>query len=286
MPVPAKKILCVPFDAILGNTTRNRARVLELAHDLAGAGHAPDVVVLPELALSGYLLESLVSEVAMTRDELAGFAAELTTSGLAARIEWVMGVALREGAEIYNAAAVLCEGKILHIQKKLFLPTYGMFDEGRYFKRGSDFTVYDGALGRCGILICEDAWHPELAYAASERGADTVLVISSSPARGYESGGEVFDSTLMWRNRLQVFSQSYGQNYVYCNRSGVEDGVLYDGTNFALDGAARFVAGEAQAAAQKAVLYEHNNATERRTGFGGNSSRQNDLPLILSILSR
>ena len=278
-----KRALCIPYAPVLGDARRNKAQVLDLARRIAEAGENPDVVILPELALSGYVLESLVAEAAQTEAEMLEFAGELTQTGLNAKTEWVIGVPLREASEVYNAAVVLGGGKVIHIHKKLFLPTYGMFDEGRYFKRGSAFTSYTGVLGKTTILICEDAWHMELGYAAAESGAENVVVISSSPGRGYFAGEAAFDSTLTWRNRLQVLAESYGQRYIYCNRSGVEDGILYDGSSFALVEAG-FTEPESSAAFEKAKLFEFPDATERHIGFGGASSRQNDLPLMRGLL--
>lgn len=280
---PDKKILCIPFASTLGNARKNTERVTSLAHAVAESGVNPEVIVLPELALSGYLIESLVAEAALDTDGILSLARDLTQTGLKAKTEWVIGVPLREGNEIYNAAVVLSGGEIRHIHRKLFLPTYGMFDEARYFTRGISFTTYDGVLGKTAILICEDAWHLEMLYAASVAHADTVIVISSSPARGYSRGGDAFDSTQTWRDRLRVAVESYGQTYIYCNRSGVEDGILYDGSNFVIgDGGFRDPA--PLAVHDKANLFPVPATSQRHTGLKGDSSRQNDLALMRDIL--
>lgn len=280
---PDKKILCVPFASTLGNANKNAERVISLAHAVAESGANPDVIVLPELALSGYLIESLVAESAVDEAAILSLANDLTQAGLKAKTEWVIGVPLREGNEIYNAAVVLVDGKICHIHRKLFLPTYGMFDEARYFTRGISFATYDGVLGKTAILICEDAWHLEMLYAAAVTQAGAVVVISSSPARGYARGGEAFDSTLTWRDRLRIAVESYGQTYIYCNRSGVEDGILYDGSNFVIgDGGFRDAA--PVAVYDKANLYQVPATFQRHMGLKGDSSRQNDLALMREIL--
>ncbi|MBN8220530.1 MAG: hypothetical protein J0L53_06375 [Spirochaetes bacterium] len=280
-----KRILCIPYSPILGDVRRNSARIVELAHAIAATEMHPDLVVFPELTLSGYLLESLVAEAAVSREDLTALAENLTATGMPAGTEWVVGAPLRDGAQIYNVAAVLAGGQIRHMQKKIFLPTYGMFDEARYFSRGNNLNSYEGALGKTAILICEDAWHMELAYAAAETRAEHVVVISSSPARGYLSGGAAFDSTLTWQNRLRVFADSYGQNFIYCNRSGVEDGILFDGSNFVIGGGPRFLPAQTAAIYEKAALYKLGSGFERHAGFGGDSSRQNDLPLVREILA-
>jgi predicted amidohydrolase len=278
------KVLCVPFVPVLGSKARNLAMLTQLAESIAASAEKPDVVVLPELALSGYLLESLVSEVALLESELSEIAQVLTASGVPAHTEWVIGLPLRQAGEVYNCAVVFRQGEVRHIHRKIFLPTYGMFDEARYFARGTELKTFAGALGKTVILICEDAWHMELAFVVSAKKADTVIVISSSPARGL-SGEAEFTSSARWRHRLQTFAESYGQKYIYCNRGGAEDGVLFDGMSFVFDPLADYIAAEQSSIYDEARIYTVNNPTGMRHGFLGNSARQNDVLLLKQLLA-
>lgn len=278
------RVLCVPFVPVLGAKSRNLALMRDLAVRIAASADKPDIVVLPELALSGYLLESLVSETAFVESELAEIAAMLAASGVPARTEWVIGLPLRERGEIYNCAAVFRGGEVEHIHRKLFLPTYGMFDEARYFARGSALTTFEGALGKTALLICEDAWHMELAFAVSAQKADAVVVIAASPARGLTKAAE-FTSSARWRHRLQTFAESCGQTYIYCNRGGVEDGVLFDATSFVFDPLADYIAAEPSEVEPEARLYRIDAATIARHGFRGNPARQNDELLLQRIIA-
>jgi predicted amidohydrolase len=283
--MPAQcKVLCVPFVPVLGSKARNLAMLSQLAERIAASAEKPDVVVLPELALSGYLLESLVSEVALAENELSEIAHVLSASGVPAHSEWVIGLPLREAGEIYNCAVAFRGGEVRHIHRKLFLPTYGMFDESRYFARGTELTTFDGTLGKTAILICEDAWHMELAFAVSAKRADAVIVISASPARGLTQAAE-FTSSARWRHRLQTFAESYGQQYIYSNRGGVEDGVLFDGTSFVFDPLADYIRADQSDAYEGAHLYRVNNSQGMRHGFLGNSARQNDVLLLKQLLA-
>ncbi len=277
-------VLCIPFVPVLGAKLRNLSLLSGLAQRVAASQEKYDVVVLPELALSGYLLESLVSEAALEKSDLLEIAGMLQASGAGAQTEWVMGLPLREAGEIYNCAAVFRGGEVCHIHRKLYLPTYGMFDEARYFARGAELSTFEGALGRTAILICEDAWHMELAFAVSAKKADAVIVISASPARGLTQDAQ-FASSARWRHRLQTFAESYGQKYIYCNRSGVEDGVLFDGTSFVFDPLADYIAAEQSEIYEAARLYRVNNPAGMRQGFLGNSARQNDVLLLQRLLS-
>ncbi|MFZ5631110.1 MAG: nitrilase-related carbon-nitrogen hydrolase [Spirochaetota bacterium] len=278
------RVLCIPFVPVLGSRSRNLALLSDLAARIAAFDHKPDVVVLPELALSGYLLESLVGEVALVETELSEIANVLAASGMPAHTEWVIGLPLREAGEIYNCAVVFRGGEVCHIHRKLFLPTYGMFDESRYFARGTQLNSFDGVLGKTALLICEDAWHMELAFAVSAQKADAVIVISASPARGLTQAAE-FTSSARWRHRLQTFAESYGQKYIYCNRGGVEDGVLFDGTSFVFDPLADYIAAEQSDAYDGAQLYRVNNSRGMRHGFLGNPARQNDVLLVQRLLA-
>lgn len=277
-------VLCIPFVPVLGAKARNQVLLAELAERIAASAEKPDVIVLPELALSGYLLESLVSEVALDEGELSEIANALAASGVPAHTEWIIGLPLREAGAIYNSAVVVRAGEIRHIHRKIFLPTYGMFDELRYFTRGTQLATFEGNLGKTAVLVCEDAWHMELAFAVSAKKADAVIVISASPARGLTQAAE-FTSSARWRHRLQTFAESYGQRYIYCNRGGVEDGVLFDGTSFVFDPLADYVGAEKSDALEGAQLYRVNNSRGMCPGFTGNSARQNDVLLLQRLVS-
>ncbi|MCS6972489.1 MAG: hypothetical protein NZL89_05630, partial [Leptospiraceae bacterium] len=155
MPRPLR-ILCVPFVPVLGQPQRNQKTLQDLAQKVTSLENPPDVVVLPELALSGYLMESVTALAALEYKEIVQMAALLDPAG---SCEWILGLPLREGNAIFNAAAVCKAGKVCHLHRKIFLPTYGMFDEARYFHRGNGFTTYEGTCGRTAVMICEDAWH-------------------------------------------------------------------------------------------------------------------------------
>lgn len=182
-----------------------------------------DVVVFPELATSGYLLENLIYDAALKTDDLM----LEPIKELSLKTEIILGALIQEDSLFYNAALVFSNGKLIYVQKKIYLPTYGMFDESRYYSRGRSLNVYEGKAGKTGILICEDAWHPVLAYRLAKEKAESVFVLSASPARGF--GNETFDSNEMWIARMRVYAQSYGAQYFYINRSGFEDGVYFKG---------------------------------------------------------
>ena len=202
----------------------------EAARKAAAAG--ADLIVFPELSLTGYLLQDLVPEVALSIDR-SPEVREL--SRLSRRIAICFGlVEESEDHRFYNSGLFLAGGKILHCHRKVYLPTYGMFDEGRDFAAGDRFSAFDTPLGRFGILICEDAWHPSAAYLLARDGADYLLVLSSAPGRGIRSGREL-DSIACWVDLCRVTARFQTLYVLYVNRVGVEDGLHFSGGSFVAD---------------------------------------------------
>src|ERR1039457_4657066 len=156
-----------------------------------GAG----LVVFPELALTGYFLKELVPDVALAIDSPE--IKRLTE--LSARISIAVGfVEASSDYRFFNSALYLEDGAIKHLHRKVYLPTYGMFDEQRYLASGDRFRAFDTRFGRVGLLICEDMWHLSAPYILAMDGATTLICLSSSPGRGI-GGEESLGSTAAWQ---------------------------------------------------------------------------------------
>lgn len=183
-----------------------------------------DLIVFPELALTGYLLKDLVPEVALRLD-----APEIVRlQELSRRISIVVGmVEVTDGYSFFNSALYLEGGRILHLHRKVYLPTYGLFDEQRYLARGEAFRAFDTRFGRMGMLICEDMWHLSASYILAMDGAATLICLSSSPARGVE--GECLGSARAWQQLAATTAMFLNCHVLYCNRVGFEDGVGFWG---------------------------------------------------------
>ena len=194
--------------------------------------HQADVVVFPELSLTGYLLQDLVAEVARPLDPEGLLAPLLERSR-----ERDIAVGLVEQSEeflFYNTAVYLSEGRIHHVHRKVYLPTYGMFDEGLFFAAGDAFRAFPTRFGKMGLLVCEDAWHLSSSYLLSLQGARTLLVMAGSPGRGWAGGGPVA-SVQTWERVGQVLSQFLTVYWVYVNRVGYEDGLAFAGGSYVSD---------------------------------------------------
>ena len=192
-----------------------------------GAG----LVVFPELALTGYFLKDLVPEVAVSLD-----APEIRRlKELSRQIDIAIGfVEVTADYLFYNSAVYLADGDIRHLHRKVYLPTYGLFDEQRYLARGDRFRAFDTRFGRLGMLICEDMWHLSAPYVLAMDGATTIVCLSSSPGRGVADNGELA-SAAAWQRLTGTVAAFLNCRVLYCNRVGYEDGINFWGGSEAID---------------------------------------------------
>lgn len=221
----------------LGDVRANLNR--HLAYVEQAAGEQVDVLVFPELSLTGYQVQDLVPEVAIRASvDDAVYRALLDASK---RLDMVVSFVQEDQRNrFYIASAYLSGGETLHIHHKLYLPTYGMFDEARYFAPGEQIRAFDTRYGRVGLLICEDFWHVSPGYLLWLDGADVLIFQSASPSRGLDSGDRLGGSR--W---VELVNQAYGSlftNYViHCNRVGYEDGKNFWGGSSVVDPNGEFV---------------------------------------------
>lgn len=210
----------------LGQLDRNLARHHELLEQARGEG--ADLVVFPELGLTGYLLQDLAAEVAMRLDDprLANLAA--ATEGLSAVVSFV-----EESADhrLFIAAALLEDGRLAHVHRKLFLPTYGLFDERRFFAAGDVLRAVPSRLGvGLGLAICEDFWHLTVPQILALDGAQILINVSSSPGRDLAATNEVgLGTATSWRTLMRTYAQLTTSYVVFCNRVGVEESISFWG---------------------------------------------------------
>jgi len=198
----------------------------------AARGLGADLVVFPELSLTGYFLKDMVSTVALRLD-----APEIQRVRELSRNGAVVAGFVEEADDyhFYNSAAYVEDGHIVHLHRKAYLPTYGLFDEGRYFARGDRIRSFDSKFGRLSLLICEDMWHPSTVYIAALDGAVTVLCPSSSPLRGISDDAEQDNNARYWESLNSMYSQTFSLFVVYANRVGFEDGVGFWGGSEVVD---------------------------------------------------
>jgi len=218
---------------LIGNVATNLATHLKLIAEAKTQG--VDLLIFPELSLTGYNLQDLVYEVAMRPNaDSPAFKTLLEASRDFAMDLMVGFVDVDERARYFIAAAYLSNGTVQHIHHKVYLPTYNLFDEGRYFAWGDSVAAFDTRFGRVGMLICEDFWHASPPYLLWLDRADVLLFQSASPGRGISTADKL--GSAHW---VELVNQAYGSmftNYiVHCNRVGFEDGVNFWGGSAIVD---------------------------------------------------
>ncbi len=206
----------------LGCVADNLSIIEEQIEKARGAG--ADLIVFPELAISGYFLKDLVPEVALRTDSLEIKRLIELSRGISIAIGFVEE---SDDYHFFNSALYLEDGAIRHLHRKVYLPTYGLFDEQRYLARGGSFRAFDTKLGRFGMLICEDMWHLSASYILVMDRATTLICLSSSPARGIEE--DSLGSASAWQKLVSTTAMFLNCRVLYSNRVGFEDGVNFWG---------------------------------------------------------
>ena len=215
-------------DFTLGDRERNLTRHREWI-DRAKEAHL-ELLVFPELSLTGYFLKDLVPDLAVTLDSTVIRDLASLSSGL----DLVLGAVIEEPDHRYfNASLYFSRGELLHLHRKVYLPTYGMFDEKRYFASGDRFRSFRTRFGRVGMLVCEDVWHLSSAYILGLQGVDMIICPSASPGRGITT-----DERLGTAESYGLLGRTYAQFlttfFLYCNRVGYEDGANFWGGSMAI----------------------------------------------------
>ncbi len=187
-----------------------------------------DLVVFPELGLTGYQLQDLAGEVAMRLDDARLERLAAATRGLSTVVSFVEE---SDDHRLFIAAALIEDGELVHVHRKLFLPTYGMFDERRFFAAGDVLRAAPSRLGfQIGIAICEDFWHLPVAQVLALDGATMLIDVSSGPGRDLAATNEVgLGTATSWRTLLRAYAQLTTSFVVFCNRVGVDESISFWG---------------------------------------------------------
>lgn len=206
-----------------------------LAQIEAAKAHGVQLLMFPELSLTGYNLQDLVYEVAMQPTTENPIFRQLLEASGDHDVDLMVGfVDTDQRARYFIGAAYLSGGKVLHVHHKVYLPTYTMFDERRYFAWGDAVRAFDTRFGRFGMLICEDFWHVSPPYLLWIDRADLFLFHSASPGRGLDASDRL--GSARW---VQLVNQAYGSLFtsyiLHCNRVGYEDGLNFWGGSTIVD---------------------------------------------------
>jgi len=200
---------------------------MHLIHLAEAKKQEADLVVFPELSLTGYVLQDLVPTVAhRPTDDDPVFKHLLKASR---DLDLVVGFVDEDSRHrFFIASAYLSGGQVLHVHRKVYLPTYGLFDEGRFFAWGDSVRAFDTRFGRMGLLICEDFWHASPPYLLWLDGADIMLFSSASPGRGLNDDEKL--ESARWVERVnRTYASLFTSFVAHANRTGYEDGLHFWG---------------------------------------------------------
>lgn len=195
---------------------------------------AVDLLVFPELGLTGYLLQDLNAEVALRRDDALLGELARRSAGMSVAFGFVERA---DDEQLYISAGLIEDGELRHVYRKSYLPNYGLFEERRFFGAGDQLRAVDSRLGvRLGLCVCEDFWHLTVPYLLALDGAQILVNISSSPGRDVaaevEGGLGTADS---WRTIMRAYAQLTTCFVVFVNRVGVEESVTFWGGSQVID---------------------------------------------------
>lgn len=220
-----------------GHYQANLTRLGDVFRQLASMERRPDVLQLPETSLTGYFLEGGVREQSVTAGQLFADLQRVYLEAMgknAPALDIVLGFYERWRERFYNSAMYATLGNdanehagIKHVHRKIFLPTYGVFDEARFVEAGTQIAAFDTRFGRAAMLICEDAWHSMMGTVAALDGAQVLYVVSASPARGVDG---VRPSNLdRWDDRIHEIAGEHGVFVSVCQIVGFEGGKGFAG---------------------------------------------------------
>lgn len=202
---------------------------LELAADWLrrGATEGAQLVAFPELALTGYLLSDLVPEVAMRADDSRLATLSREAPGVLLAIGFVEET---DAHRFCNSAALLRDGELIGLHRKVYLPTYGMFDEGRFTRAGDRIRTYQVGepLGSIGVSICEDFWHASLPMLQALDGASLLVNLAAGPARAPGSSAGLA-AIAGWHKMQDTYALLGTVAVAFCNRVGNEEGLTFWG---------------------------------------------------------
>ncbi len=223
-------IALAQIDSKLGDLDKNILKHVEYARRARARG--ADLVVFPELSLSGYTIRDINWDIAL---RLPATDTLRNLLRLSKDISIILGT-VEESTEygLFNSALLLEKGKAVSVHRKVYPPTYGMFEELRYFSPGTIVRAFESSVGRLGVLICEDLWHLPLPYILAEDGANVIITLAASPTRLTGKTKQVAIAQVNTEHH-KAYARLLSSYIIFCNRVGFEDGVNFWGGSEVID---------------------------------------------------
>ena len=205
----------------------NRSNLGDITAIINDVKDQSDLIVFPELSLSGYMLQDKLIEDAWSLNELDEI------RELSKDIDIVVGAAFKEESHFRNAALYFSKGEFVSRHNKVHLPNYGMFEEARYFEAGDVFESFLVDERRVSMVVCEDLWHKNVHHDLIEQNPDMIIALVASPARGFSDDGlEIEDK---WLEIIKTVARECSAKLIFINRVGFEDGLGFWGGSCIVD---------------------------------------------------
>jgi len=211
----------------------SRKNLGEIVEIIKSVKDSSDLIVFPELSLSGYLLQDKLYEDAWKMEELDGI------RELSKDIDIVIGLALRDDTFFRNAGVYFSRGEFISQHNKVHLPNYGMFEEARYFEAGDVFESFLVDKKRVSMVVCEDLWHKNVHHDLIEQNPDFIIALVASPARGFGEHGLEIES--QWYEIIKTVAQECSAELIFVNRVGFEDGLGFWGGSCIVNSSGKIV---------------------------------------------
>src|SRR5438105_1283628 len=239
----AVHVAVAQFTPKKGDYRANLNRLGDLFAQIDAMSPRPQLLVLPESALTGYFLEGGVRDVAISAGQLAHDLHALYRNRVSSphMLDLCLGFYEVWQHKLYNSGIYVTLGgsepAVRQVHRKMFLPTYGMFDEERFVERGREVRAFDTPWGRCAILVCEDAWHSMTGTIAALDGAQAILLLAAPPARGPSGAGEngsgsaVPASVNRWERLARDIAEEHGVLVALSSLVGSEGGKMFPGAS-------------------------------------------------------
>lgn len=255
------RVAIVQCDCVLGELDENLRRARDSVAEAAAAG--ADVIVLPELHLTGYSVGTVTTDLGIESSD-ARLGAVAAAAGDAAV---VLGfLESPNGLQTYNASAYFEGGALVHLHRKLYLPTYGVFEERKHFNPGSAMRAFPTRAGRMAMMICNDAWQPVLAFLAIQDGAQILIVPSASSTQA-----PMLHTKGYWNEITRFYGRIFQTYVVFANRVGREDSLEFWGGSHVVDPWGEYVVVAPEG--EETIVYADLNLAEVRR-------RRRELPLV------
>ena len=267
------RVALAQIDCRLGNLDENLRRAKEVLAEAKDEG--ADLVVFPELSLAGYAVGELSNEVAIEAksEPLISLADEAGETAV------VVGFCEEgRGFHVYNSAAYLEGGSLLHLHRKLYLPNYRIYEERKHYNPGQSLRAFDTRLGRMAMLICNDAWQPALPFIAVQDGAQVLIIPANS---GLYPHPNLLDTREYWRDITRFYARMLESYVIFVNRVGEQEDLVFLGYSHVVDPWGKVVA-EGPGREEALIIAD--------IDLGNVRSRRREVPLVkearLALLSR